>query len=255
MVVAEKNQNEIVAILQARMSSKRLQGKVLMKINEIPMLELQLSRIKKTKRISKIVVATSHEKSDDLIEFLCKKLEIECYRGSLNNVLSRYTSFLRKNDYNSVVRLTADCPLFMPDLCDEMIGEFIKGSYDYYSNTINPTFPDGLDIEIFKRKALMDLEQMNLTDLEKEHVTLGFHSRTKEFRCGNHINKLDQSNQRWTVDNLADFSFISLIYSNFRKRESEVTFHEVLKYLKNNPEVENVLARKSREIDEYLGKK
>lgn len=253
MVDTERIETKCVAILQARMSSKRLPGKVLMRINEIPMLELQLSRIKRTKNISKIVVATSHEESDDLIAFLCEKLAIECHRGSLNNVLSRFTSYLRKHKYDSVVRLTADCPLFMPDLCDEMIGEFNKGNYDYYSNTIKPTYPDGLDIEIIRGKALMDLEQMDLTNLEKEHVTLGFHSRTREFKTGNHENKINQSNLRWTVDNMTDFNFISLIYGNFVERESEINFEDVMRFLINNPVVTNYLNRDGKGIKKDLG--
>ncbi|MEW5996911.1 MAG: NTP transferase domain-containing protein, partial [Candidatus Micrarchaeota archaeon] len=135
-----------VAILQARMTSSRLPGKVLKEISGKPMLWHVLQRLKKCKRIDRIVVATTENKTDDDVEKLASKSGVYCFRGSEEDVLGRYAGAVGKFGGDIIVRVTADCPLLDAEIVDHVIGEYEKGGYGYVSNVHPPTFPDGLDV-------------------------------------------------------------------------------------------------------------
>ena len=139
-----------VAILQARMSSSRLPGKVMMPINGEPMIYRQIERIRQASTIDEVIVATSTDPSDDsLVEFLLDK-GIEVFRGSLNDVLSRFSEIQKIIKSTAIIRFTGDCPLVMPELIDRMMAKFYETNVDYLSNTLEPTYPDGLDVEIIR---------------------------------------------------------------------------------------------------------
>ena len=230
-----------LVILQARMSSKRFPGKVLQDLLGKPMIIRQISRIQSAKNIGKIVVATTRRQDDDLLASTLLENEIDIYRGATDDVISRYVKVIRKFQANTVVRLTADCPLVMPELLDSMIEDFSCNNWDYLSNTIFPTYPDGLDIEIFSAKSLITLYSMKLTDPEKEHVTLGFHNRKKEFNLHNYESNLDYSNLRWTVDYPEDLEFIRNVYSKFQDRMNMFGFDEVLDLIRENPGMQSII--------------
>lgn len=230
-----------LVILQARMSSKRFPGKVLQDLLGKPMIIRQISRIQSAKNIGKIVVATTRREDDDLLASTLLENEIDIYRGATDDVISRYVKVIRKFQANTVVRLTADCPLVMPELLDSMIEDFSYNNWDYLSNTIFPTYPDGLDIEIFSAKSLITLYSMKLTDPEKEHVTLGFHNRKKEFNLHNYESNLDYSNLRWTVDYPEDLEFIRNVYSKFQDRMNMFGFDEVLDLIRENPGMQSII--------------
>ena len=230
-----------LVILQARMSSKRFPGKVLQDLLGKPMIIRQISRIQSAKNIGKIVVATTRREDDDLLVSTLLENEIDIYRGATDDVISRYVKVIRKFQANTVVRLTADCPLVMPELLDSMIEDFSYNNWDYLSNTIFPTYPDGLDIEIFSAKSLITLYSMKLTDPEKEHVTLGFHNRKKEFNLHNYESNLDYSNLRWTVDYPEDLEFIRNVYSKFQDRMNVFGFDEVLDLIRENPGMQSII--------------
>lgn len=232
--------NRALGILQARMSSTRLPGKVLKKINGLPMLQIQLERIKRASSINQLIVATSLNVDDQPIYDFCKQTQTDVFRGSLENVFDRFSKIIEEHDGNYVIRLTGDCPLFMPDLCDEMFTQFLSKDFDYYSNTLKPTYPDGLDIEIFKKSAFEELKRNYLTAQELEHVTLGFYSRQNQFKCGNHENTYDLSNLRWTVDTQEDFEFISWVYAKFRGSEAQIEMSDILRLLESEPEMSNI---------------
>ena len=229
-----------LVILQARMSSKRFPGKVLQDLFGKPMIIRQISRIQSAKNIGKIVVTTRRQ-DDDLLASTLLENEIDIYRGATDDVISRYVKVIRKFQANTVVRLTADCPLVMPELLDSMIEDFSCNNWDYLSNTIFPTYPDGLDIEIFSAKSLITLYSMKLTDPEKEHVTLGFHNRKKEFNLHNYESNLDYSNLRWTVDYPEDLEFIRNVYSKFQDRMNMFGFDEVLDLIRENPGMQSII--------------
>ena len=195
----------------------------------------QIRRIQRANSIGKVVVATTSSEDDDLLASTLLENEIEIYRGATHDVISRYVKVARKFQANVVVRLTADCPLVMPELVDDMIEEFANNNWDYLSNTISPTYPDGLDVEVFNATSLMSLYSMDLTNLEKEHVTLGFHNRNKRFILQNYQSGIDYSNMRWTVDYLEDLEFIRQVYLNFQGRENLFGFQEVLNLMRENP--------------------
>jgi spore coat polysaccharide biosynthesis protein SpsF len=226
-----------LVILQARMSSSRLPGKVLLPINGEPMIYWQIQRILSSRLPLSLIVATSSDPSDDiLVDFLLAK-NISVHRGSLDDVLSRFSEIANSHQYDAIVRITGDCPLVMPELMDKMLITFYGIDVDYLSNTLTPTYPDGLDLEIFRNGVIERLNVLQLSEKDKEHVTLGVYTRPEDFSLRNYANDFDLSDQRWTVDYFEDFEFVKKVFSHFKGRESLFGFQEVLDYLAQNLKV------------------
>jgi spore coat polysaccharide biosynthesis protein SpsF (cytidylyltransferase family) len=204
---------KILAITQARIGSTRLPEKILKKINGETLLEIHLKRILQSRLISKLKVATTIEADAIQIVDICSKLGIEAYRGSLNNVLERFymTALPEKPDW--VVRLTSDCPLIDPLEIDKAINYAISNNFDYVSNTLQPTYPDGIDVEVFKFSALEKAYHEATLTSELEHVT-PYIWKNSSFKGGKLftsdciINKIDFSEIRLTVDTIEDFQVI-----------------------------------------------
>ena len=212
-----KNLNLVV--LQARMSSTRLPGKVMTQINGHPMIYWEISRISKAKLVNKIVVAISDQSSDDVLADYLDSIHQEYIRGSLDNVLSRYVKAEENYNPSAIIRLTADCPLVMPELIDQYLDIFHKKDFEYLSNTLELSYPDGLDIEIIAPGVFKKLFEFSLSKEEKEHVTLGIYSRKDKFRVYNVPNKFNISHFRWTVDTSDDLIFVKSIYAHFESKE------------------------------------
>lgn len=211
-----KNKN--LCIIQARMGAARLPGKVLKKVKGLTLLEYEISRVKQAKEINKIVVATSDKNADDKIEKLCKKINIDCFRGSENNVLNRYYKCsLQYPHYENIIRITGDCPLIDPIVIDSVIAFFEKNKFDYASNVLSETFPDGMDTEIFTREALRESAQKATLNSELEHVTQ-YIVKNNNFKKGNFTAEYDWSHFRLTIDNPEDFEVISFLI-----RSSKIT--------------------------------
>jgi spore coat polysaccharide biosynthesis protein SpsF len=205
----------IVAIVQARMNSSRLPGKVLLPLGTGNLLSLLLKRISLSKTISKMIVATTAHPSDDSIENLVKDLGVDCYRGSEEDVLDRFYKASKTIPAPAyIVRLTADCPLMDALLIDEVVNQASAHDYDYYSNTLQPGFPDGMDIEVFKYDALVAAWQNAALPSEREHVTpyIWKNSTYLEgtlFTSGCHFPGSDRySKVRLTVDEEKDYKVI-----------------------------------------------
>jgi len=231
-----------IAILQARMSSSRLPGKVMLEINGKPMIYWQVQRILQVPQITKLVVATSVDPSDDIFTEYLRTEGVEVFRGSLDNVHSRYLSIINSNPNTSIIlRLTGDCPFTMPSLLSTMLEEFSEGNFDYYSNAMNPTFPDGLDVEIFTCNSFLAMSKTPLSVLEKEHVTLKYRELNSEFRIGEKFHTEDLSPMRWTVDYEQDFDFVKNIFENFQGLESTFSLDDVLNLLRSKPELNTQL--------------
>ena len=226
-----------LAILQARMSSTRLPEKVLLPINGMPMIYRQIERIRQAKSIDELIVATSTDISDDSLATFLTEMGVKVFRGSLQDVFSRYLEIAIEVQPTTVIRLTGDCPLVMPVLLDEMVEKFLKSNVDYLSNTLEPSFPDGLDIEIMKATALVKLTEFALTNFEREHVTVGIYDRRGVFSCENFLNYEDLSNKRWTVDHPEDLAFVRQVFGAFKGSEATFTFKEVLEFLEKNPNI------------------
>jgi spore coat polysaccharide biosynthesis protein SpsF len=227
----------VLAILQARLSSSRLPGKVLKPILGMPMLARQIERIWRAKSIDNLLIATSTDPTDDGIEELCKKINIECFRGSLDDVLDRFYQAAQLYSPKHIVRLTGDCPLCDPDLIDRVIEFHLAGDFDYTSNTIEPTYPDGLDVEVVRLSCLEQVWHCAKRPSQREHVTLFIHQNPDLFKLGNYKNTIDLSDLRWTVDEPLDFDLVSEIYAALYPQKSDFTTQDVLSLLEINPQL------------------
>jgi spore coat polysaccharide biosynthesis protein SpsF len=225
-----------LAILQARMSSSRLPGKVMMEINGKPMIYWQIQRILEAETVNELVIATSIDSTDDSLANFLEDNSVKFHRGSLDNVLSRFTEVANKYPHDALIRLTGDCPLVMPRLIDLMVDKYYEQDVDYLSNTLTPTFPDGLDIEIVRSGVLEKLSTFELESKEFEHVTYGVYNRPEIFKLANYFNQIDRSLDRWTVDYQEDLEFVRAIFKKFSGQEAVFTYQEVINFLTNNPE-------------------
>ena len=204
----------IVAIVQARLGSKRLPNKVIKLINGLPMIEVLLTRLSQSKLVTKIVVATSTDSEDKKLKKLVNNLGYDCEQGSKDDVLNRYIYVAEKYKANIIVRITGDCPLVDPMLVDQVIDKFKNDSVDYCSNTNPPTYPDGLDVEVFTFEALKKSSFMTTKSSDLEHVT-PYLKKSKNFKTSCLINRDDISEMRWTVDESIDLEVVNTIFNNF----------------------------------------
>lgn len=229
----------ILALLQARFSSTRLSGKVLKPIIGKPMLLLEIERIQRSKKIDKLIVATSTEKEDDGIESMCQKFGIAYFRGSLNDVLDRFYKAVLPYKPDHIMRLTGDCPLIDPEVIDATIDFYLKGEYGYASNAMAPdeTFPDGLDTEIFKYDALVTAWQEAVLPSHREHVTQFIVKNPTRFHLGHYKSDEDLSHLRWTVDEPEDFELITQVYEELYPARPAFSMRDILQLLERRPEL------------------
>jgi spore coat polysaccharide biosynthesis protein SpsF (cytidylyltransferase family) len=236
----------VVAILQARVSSSRLPGKVLMPILGQPMLFRQIERLNRCKEFEQLVVATSVDPSDDVLVSECAARNIACSRGSLNDVLDRFIQAASPYRPETLVRLTGDCPVADPELIDNVIRYFHAGDYDYVSNCNPPTFPDGLDVEVMRFGCLEQAHQESALPSEREHVTPYLWMHPERFRLGNYSSSVDRSALRWTVDEPEDFEAVRLIYENLYSVKRDFNMDDILRLLEKHPELRSINSRFSR---------
>lgn len=231
----------ILGILQARASSRRLPGKVLKPILGRPMLERQIERLRRSQRMQRLVVATSTDPSDDGIAQLCESLAIDCFRGSLEEVLDRFYQAARRHLARTVVRLTGDCPLADPIVIDQLIGLHEVAGYDYTSNTLTRTYPDGLDAEVVEFESLETAWREATLPSEREHVTPFIYHHPERFRLGNLRQDDDLTQLRWVVDEPQDFAFISAIYGALYPGDPAFTTGDVLALLERRPDIAGMM--------------
>lgn len=230
----------ILAVLQARVSSTRLPGKVLKPILGVPMLLRQIERVKNATLIDELIVATSEEASDDLVADLCHQNQVGCFRGSLNDVLDRFYQAAQSVHPEHVVRLTGDCPLSDPEVIDLVIATHLAQGNDYTSNALEPTYPDGLDVEIMRRSALETAWQEAVLKSQREHVTPFIYQHPERFQIGVVTNDCDLSQLRWTVDQAEDFEVIKLIYQELYDEGKVFGLKDILALLERRPEIERL---------------
>ncbi len=197
-----------VAIIQARMSSSRLPGKVLMEIAGRPAILFMCARVARARSVDAICVATSVDPSDDALAACVAEAGIAVHRGSLDDVLDRFAGAARAHEAAIAVRLTGDCPLIDPELIDEAAGMIAGGGFDYASNSDPPTFPDGLDVEAMTMAALATACAEAKLGSEREHVTPFIRNHPERFRAGHVRAPVDLSALRWTVDYPDDLALI-----------------------------------------------
>ena len=251
----------IGCIIQARLGSTRLPGKVMRKINdETPMLKFQLEQLQSSNLIDKKIIATTILPADDLIANFCKENGIEYFRGESNDVLDRYYNCAKKFQFSTIVRITSDNPLIDPFIVDNVIDKFMNSKYDYASTDLK-TYPLGFAVEIFTFEALEKSWKETTLPSEREHVTPYFFKNKEIFRQNNFPYKENYSHIRCTVDTEFDFKLIQEIILKINSRP--IHLNDVLKLYKKEPEIfqinKNVkhdgYERSLKEDKEFLEKK
>ena len=226
---------KVVAIVQARLKSVRLPGKVMKHICGVPMIGLLLKRLSLAKKVDQIVVATStHDSNKKLIEYI-KKENYKIFTGSETNVLERYFNAAKKYSADVVVRVTADNPLTDPQLMDNLVDIFKKNDKDFVSSGWPPTYPWGLTVEVVSFKALKKCYELVENDFDKEHVTT-FIKQSGKFRTLNIECEKDYSNQRLTVDEEDDFHVVKSIFEYFQPN-FYFGWEKIIELSKKKPEI------------------
>ncbi|MGJ4733862.1 aminotransferase class III-fold pyridoxal phosphate-dependent enzyme [Leptospira levettii] len=226
---------KVLAIVQARMGSTRYPGKVMEPIVGVPMIDLLINRLKTSSLINQIIVATSVASVNDSFVKHLNELNIACFRGSENDVLNRFYLAAEQYKADVVVRITGDCPLVDANLVDQVINLYLQGGIDYASNINPPTYPDGLDIEVFSFDALKEANEKATTDFDREHVT-PYLRREKQFRRKNFENSEDHSSLRWTVDEPEDLFVIKKVFEHFSPN-TNFSWLDVLSLESSKPEL------------------
>jgi len=222
-----------VAIIQVRMSSTRLPGKVLKKLNGITVLESLLNQLNYSKLLNDKIIATTSNSEDDVIFNFCKSKEIKCYRGSQDDVLDRYYNCAKKFSINTIIRITSDCPLMDPQVIDDVIDFYLKNSYDYVNNFYKRTYPYGNDVEIFSIKVLEKVWEKATKPSEREHVTPYIYNNPGEFSLGWIENKENLSEFHWTIDRKEDLIFVQNIFKKISKRP--ILMKDIIDVIKDDP--------------------
>lgn len=196
----------------------------------------QLARVARAHHIDDIVVATSTDASDDPLAQTVVSAGYRVYRGSLTDVLARFLDVIAEDGADVIVRITADCPLISPSVIDTVIEAFLDADVDYASNTLTPTYPDGLDVEVVRASALVRLAQNTLDVDEREHVTLGIYRRPEEFRLLDVTSRPDRSDLRWTVDTADDLDFVQWVFASLHGENPEFDYDDVLSLVAQHPD-------------------
>lgn len=226
-----------VIIIQARLGSTRLPNKVLKDLCGRPVLWHVVNRVKQAKLVSEIIIATTTLPEDDAIEKFCQDNGIKFFRGSSENVLSRYFEAAKKYNAETVIRITSDCPVIDPVLLDLMIEEYFKSGADYMSNSLVRTFPRGLDMEIFSFALLEKAYREASKQYELEHVTPYIYQHPELFKLTNYANDTDFSFHRWTLDTDEDYKLISEIYNALYPANNLFLWKDILKLFEMRPEL------------------
>jgi len=231
----------IGAIVQARMGSTRLPGKVMKEVLGSPLLYYLIERLKQSKYIEKIVVATTVEEADQLIFDYAVKLGVDTFRGNEDDVLDRYYQAAKKYKIDTIVRITADCPLICPEVIDKVISEYLKDSYDYTTNTILYTYPDGCDVEVFSFQALERAWKECKDYVGREHVT-PYISNSGKFKIKNveNENPVNPNDFKWSVDRVEDFEFVREVYEKLYDEKKIFSYRDIMDLLDKHPEIKSI---------------
>ena len=237
-----------VVINQARMTSSRLPGKILKKLHDgKTLLHLQIERLKKSKKIDDIIIATTCNREDDVVEELAKSMNVKFFRGSEANVLARYYFASKANPSQYVIRVTSDCPFIDPEILDRSIEKYIESGADYGSNS--EFYPNGMNVEIFRSKMLDDAHHNASKAYEREHVTPYFYTHPEKYTAYSITSEVEYPRYRLTVDTPEDFSLIREVYKNVSLiTGNDFSLNDICSFLKAHPELvkinQNIVQKK-----------
>ena len=229
----------ILGVVQARMSSTRLPGKVLKPVVGRPMLGRQIDRLRRSRRIHTLVVATSTQPSDNAISDFCAAEDIRCFRGPLEDVLGRFQGAVEAFEgAEHVVRLTADCPLIDWAVVDDAIALHLRERADITGNAVVRSYPDGLDVEVMTVAALKAADRGAQGSYEREHVTPYLYRHPELFRCVHLVQQPDLAALRWTVDTAEDFRILEAVFGGLLPIKPDFLQPDILDFLAAHPEIQ-----------------
>ena len=231
-----------LAIIQARTGASRLPNKVLLPLGEKTVLEHVISQVSNSKNIDELLVATTIEKADLKIVELCSTKGVRVFCGSEKDVLDRYYQAAKLLQPKNVVRITADCPLIDYEIIDQVIEKHLEGNYDYTSNTLVETFPDGLDVEIMKLQVLKEAWKNASLSSDREHVTQ-YIIKNESYKKGLLKSHVNYGDKRWTIDTEEDYKFLQEVFKRLpaqNQGQSSITMKDVLEILSKEPQLEEI---------------
>jgi spore coat polysaccharide biosynthesis protein SpsF len=233
-----KSKVKFDAIIQARMSSYRMPGKVMKKIKSKPILWYQIQRLKKIQSVKRIFISTTDKKTDDVIEKFCKQNDVNCFRGSEKNCIKRIVDTIMYNNLENIIFLTGDCPIIDVKIIQKAMKLFNLQKYEYVGNSFVRSYPDGMDVQIFKKKTILKAYKLAKSKLQKEHVTLSIKQNSTKFKI---LNFTSPKNVFYpelglTLDQKEDFDLIKKILSYFLNKNFFFSCLDIINLLKNKPE-------------------
>ena len=241
--------SKVICVTMARMSSGRLPGKTLMDVEGRPLFEYHLKRLQSAKKIDEIIVATTQNKADDILAEYCNNQPIKCFRGSEEDVLSRYYHCAELLNADLIVRVTGDCPLIDPTLIDQVVDHFENQTGCDYAHLDVTKFPRGFDCEIFTREALEQAHHEAMLPYEREHVTSFIYNHPERYKISTFSMEKDYSNLRFCVDEIDDLTLIREIAQYFGDKIFHVSWQNIIEEVLRHPDWEainrNVAQRKA----------
>lgn len=231
-----------LVVIQARCGSTRLPRKVLAPVLGRPLLLRLIDRVRGAQSLDELVIATTADQSDDELAAMLTREGVAVFRGSVDDVLSRFVSILDAHPHQHVVRLTGDNPMVDAATVDLVVGEHMHDGADYTTNGLSRTFPHGLNVEVMTAEALRRIAAMDLTEPEREHVTLGILNRPDEFRLHAVSQPVDRSAWRWTVDLPEDFAWAEAVFEELYPHNPHFGQEDIVELIARRPELERTMA-------------
>jgi spore coat polysaccharide biosynthesis protein SpsF len=233
-----KKNLRVLIIVQVRMGATRFPGKPMKQVKGKPLLNYLIERVIAAKLADQVIIATTTEKQDQEIVQLCDKAQISLFTGSEHDVLDRYYQAAKEFKADAIVRITGDCPLIDPQVIDEVIEYYLNHfpQFDYVSNMLKPSYPRGMDVEIFSFQTLAKANKEASAPEEREHVTLYIYEHPEQFSLGNVEYKENLFHYRWTVDTEEDFKLVSLLLSALSEKKPHYTLEDLSELMKQHPD-------------------
>jgi spore coat polysaccharide biosynthesis protein SpsF len=240
-----RHQPNIVTVIQTRRGSSRLPDKVLMCLAGKPLFVRQAERVLASALCGTVVIATTTDTNDDLIEYICRKENLKCYRGHATDLIDRHYKAALQYNADVVVKIPSDCPLISPEIIDRVIGYYLEtgNAFDYVSNLHPATYPDGNDVEVMTMEALENAWLNAHRPFEREHTTPFFWEQPDKFRIGNVVMEGGEDLSmvhRWTIDYKEDFLFIKKVFTELYAGEPPFSYKDILELLKKREDIYQV---------------
>jgi spore coat polysaccharide biosynthesis protein SpsF len=244
---------KIIATIEARMGSTRLPGKILMEVAGKPILQHITERVKRSKLIDEVVVATTTNALDDAVENVCKETKTDFFRGSEPDITARLVDTAHAFHATHIMQLTGDCPFVDPSLIDKCINKYKSSDFDYVSNRLTPTYPCGQDVQFFSVNTLKSVLEKTDDPIDREHGSYFIYNHPELYKLGTFVSPvMNCPEKRWVLDYPEDFEFIKVIYENLYKQNPEFDTFDILRFLEQNPEVEKINSMHSVIVKNYL---